>query len=335
MAQAGDPKGTGEGGSELPDLKAEFTTIPYMRGIVAMAADRRPQFGQQPVLHHVLARTSRCGANIRSFGRVMSGMDAVDRIAVGEPPANPTTIVSATPRRRRCGGAGRPRSRRASAPLPARGSSAAAHRSERRLMRVDLFDFELPTDRIALRPARPRDSARLLAVEGAAISDHEVHGSAVAAAARRRAAVQRHQGHSGAARRAARRGADRRDAAQARGAAQLVVVRAQRAAAARRRPGRVRVGGRGVGGGARRGRRVPARNSMATSRSNCCSSGPGGCRCRRTSPRKRAGGRGRPRRLPDDVRARGGRGGGADRGAAFHAAVAGGAGRARDRRARR
>ena len=39
-------------------------------------------------------------------------------------------------------------------------------------MRVDLFDFELPTDRIALRPASPRDSARLLKVEGGAISDH-------------------------------------------------------------------------------------------------------------------------------------------------------------------
>ncbi|MEO6256219.1 MAG: S-adenosylmethionine:tRNA ribosyltransferase-isomerase, partial [Sphingomicrobium sp.] len=41
-------------------------------------------------------------------------------------------------------------------------------------MRVDLFDFELPTDRIALRPARPRDSARLLEVAGSAISDHAV-----------------------------------------------------------------------------------------------------------------------------------------------------------------
>jgi len=41
-------------------------------------------------------------------------------------------------------------------------------------MRVDLFDFELPQDRIALRPARPRDSARLLLVEGRAISDHRV-----------------------------------------------------------------------------------------------------------------------------------------------------------------
>ena len=41
-------------------------------------------------------------------------------------------------------------------------------------MRVDLFDFELPQDRIALRPARPRDSARLLLVDGDDISDHEV-----------------------------------------------------------------------------------------------------------------------------------------------------------------
>src|SRR6478672_2563241 len=41
-------------------------------------------------------------------------------------------------------------------------------------MRVDLFDFELPQDRIALRPARPRDSARLLLVEGRDVSDHKV-----------------------------------------------------------------------------------------------------------------------------------------------------------------
>jgi S-adenosylmethionine:tRNA ribosyltransferase-isomerase len=42
------------------------------------------------------------------------------------------------------------------------------------IMRVDLFDFELPPERIALRPARPRDSARLLLVEGSDISDHIV-----------------------------------------------------------------------------------------------------------------------------------------------------------------
>jgi S-adenosylmethionine:tRNA ribosyltransferase-isomerase len=41
-------------------------------------------------------------------------------------------------------------------------------------MRVDLFDFDLPPERIALRPARPRDSARLLLVQGSAISDHQI-----------------------------------------------------------------------------------------------------------------------------------------------------------------
>src|SRR5947209_7564661 len=41
-------------------------------------------------------------------------------------------------------------------------------------MRVDLFDFELPQERIALRPARPRDAARLLLVDGGAFSDHLV-----------------------------------------------------------------------------------------------------------------------------------------------------------------
>ena len=41
-------------------------------------------------------------------------------------------------------------------------------------MRVDLFDFDLPPDRIALRPASPRDSARLLLVEGEALADHKV-----------------------------------------------------------------------------------------------------------------------------------------------------------------
>ena len=41
-------------------------------------------------------------------------------------------------------------------------------------MRVDLFDFDLPPNRIALRPARPRDSARLLLVEGDRISDRQV-----------------------------------------------------------------------------------------------------------------------------------------------------------------
>ena len=92
MAQGGDPKGTGEGGSELPDLKAEFTAIPYMRGMWRAARADEPGQRQQPVLHHVRAHGPRWG-KYTVIGRVMAGMDAVDKIAVGEPPAQPTKIV--------------------------------------------------------------------------------------------------------------------------------------------------------------------------------------------------------------------------------------------------
>jgi peptidylprolyl isomerase len=94
MAQGGDPKGTGEGGSELPDLKAEFTTIPFLRGTFAAArADDKNSansqffimFGPRPELDN----------NYTIMGRVVSGMDVVDRIAVGEPPEQPTKIVRA------------------------------------------------------------------------------------------------------------------------------------------------------------------------------------------------------------------------------------------------
>ena len=55
MAQGGDPKGTGEGGSDLPDLKAEFTAVPFLRGTFGAARANSPDTRQQPVLHHVRA----------------------------------------------------------------------------------------------------------------------------------------------------------------------------------------------------------------------------------------------------------------------------------------
>ena len=95
MAQGGDPKGDGSGGSELPDLKAEFTTIPYMRGIVAAArADDENSANSQFFI--MFSPNVGLWGKYTAFGRVISGMDAVDRIAVGEPPAEPTTIVRAT-----------------------------------------------------------------------------------------------------------------------------------------------------------------------------------------------------------------------------------------------
>ena len=94
MAQGGDPKGTGEGGSTLPDLKAEFTEIPYFRGTVAAARTDSPDTANSQFFIMF-------GPNIglekkyTVWGRVTSGMDAVDKIAPGEPPAAPTKIVRA------------------------------------------------------------------------------------------------------------------------------------------------------------------------------------------------------------------------------------------------
>ena len=95
-------------------------------------------------------RNAGLDGNYTVIGRVVKGMDAVDKIAPGEPPADPTKIV-----RRICGDALSPASEATAADAGLLRRSAAA-------MRVDLFDFDLPPERIALRPARPRDSARLL-----------------------------------------------------------------------------------------------------------------------------------------------------------------------------
>ena len=94
MAQGGDPKGTGEGGSELPDLKAEFTTIPFMRGTFAAARADSPDSANSQFFI-MFAPRAELDNNYTIMGRVVSGMDVVDGIAVGEPPAEPTKIVRA------------------------------------------------------------------------------------------------------------------------------------------------------------------------------------------------------------------------------------------------
>lgn len=94
MAQGGDPKGTGEGGSDLPDLKAEFTSVPFLRGTVGAArAESRDSANSQFFIMFVPNPT--LDGNYTVIGRVVKGMDAVDAIAPGEPPANPTKIVKA------------------------------------------------------------------------------------------------------------------------------------------------------------------------------------------------------------------------------------------------
>jgi peptidylprolyl isomerase len=95
MAQGGDPKGDGSGGSSLPDLKAEFTAMPFFRGTVAAARTDKPDTANCQFFI-MFNPNSTLDGKYTVFGRVTSGMDAVDRIAPGEPPAEPTKIVKAT-----------------------------------------------------------------------------------------------------------------------------------------------------------------------------------------------------------------------------------------------
>jgi peptidylprolyl isomerase len=94
MAQGGDPKGTGEGGSDLPDLKAEFTAVPFMRGTLGAARANSPDSANSQFFV-MYAPHPELDNNYTVMGRVIAGMDAVDSIAVGEPPAEPTKIVRA------------------------------------------------------------------------------------------------------------------------------------------------------------------------------------------------------------------------------------------------
>jgi|tagenome__1003787_1003787.scaffolds.fasta_scaffold20970832_3 cyclophilin family peptidyl-prolyl cis-trans isomerase len=96
MAQGGDPKGTGEGGSSLPELKAEFTAMPFLRGTVAAARTGDNVDSANSQFFIMFVPNAELNGNYTVFGRVISGMDTVDKIAPGEPPPEPTKIVSAT-----------------------------------------------------------------------------------------------------------------------------------------------------------------------------------------------------------------------------------------------
>jgi peptidylprolyl isomerase len=94
MAQGGDPKGTGEGGSELPNLKAEFTPVPFLRGTVGAARAESPDSANSQFFIMFVPNAALDG-RYTVIGRVVKGMDVVDKITPGEPPADPTKIVKA------------------------------------------------------------------------------------------------------------------------------------------------------------------------------------------------------------------------------------------------
>lgn len=94
MAQTGDPRGTGEGGSSLPDLKAEFNDLPHVRGAASMARAQSDDSANSQFFI-VLLPVMRLDLKYTVFGRVTQGMSFVDAVAKGEPPANPSTVVHA------------------------------------------------------------------------------------------------------------------------------------------------------------------------------------------------------------------------------------------------
>lgn len=95
MAQGGDPVGNGSGESDLPDLPAEFNALPHFRGAVAMARAEDPNSANSQFYIMFVPRFAMDG-DYTVFGRVVQGMDVVDRIQRGEPPAQPTRIVRAS-----------------------------------------------------------------------------------------------------------------------------------------------------------------------------------------------------------------------------------------------
>jgi len=93
MAQTGDPTGTGMGGSDKPDLKAEFSNMSHVRGTCSMARSQNPNsansqfficFEDAPWLNRQYS----------VWGQVIEGMENVDQIKRGEPVRDPDSIVT-------------------------------------------------------------------------------------------------------------------------------------------------------------------------------------------------------------------------------------------------
>ncbi len=87
MAQTGDPTGTGTGGSDLPNLPAEFTPTPFKRGVLGMARSQSPNSANSQFFI-TFADASFLNNQYTVFGEVVSGMDVVDKIKKGSQQQN-------------------------------------------------------------------------------------------------------------------------------------------------------------------------------------------------------------------------------------------------------
>ena len=92
MAQTGDPTGTGTGGSKFGNVKAEFTPTPFERGTVGAARTNDPDTANSQFFI-CFTHTPFLNNKYTVWGRVVDGMQHVDAIAAGEPPANPDKML--------------------------------------------------------------------------------------------------------------------------------------------------------------------------------------------------------------------------------------------------
>lgn len=92
MAQTGDPTGTGRGGSDKPDLPAEFSDAPFARGALGMARTSDPNSANSQFFIN-FAATPHLNGQYTVWGQVVEGMEYVDQLAPGEPPAAPDKII--------------------------------------------------------------------------------------------------------------------------------------------------------------------------------------------------------------------------------------------------
>jgi len=93
MAQGGDPNGTGSGGSSKPNLTAEFSDVPHVRGVCSMARTPNPNSANSQFFICFDDATF-LDKQYTVWGEVVSGMEHVDALPKGEPPRAPGKIVS-------------------------------------------------------------------------------------------------------------------------------------------------------------------------------------------------------------------------------------------------
>ena len=93
MAQTGCPNGTGTGGSKLPNLKAEFNREPHVRGVCSMARSSMPDSANSQFF--ICFDDARfLDKQYTAWGKVIEGMENVDKIKRGEPVRDPDKMTS-------------------------------------------------------------------------------------------------------------------------------------------------------------------------------------------------------------------------------------------------